>query len=703
MVNAVNVAENVTIDRSSDDPSHTVACIDIQISDGGTPSARPSAFEFVLAQVNRAVRADDRVCPMATSRLAVQFGEVATGVLPQVLGDRLARAVGQSLPFGAAPTTLAVSVGMAEPEPRLGASDLTRRALSAAQAGSSQLGRRPFAGTQAAQSVVTVDRLLAPCPAASSPGLTFQSIHRRSVYRYDAGRTRGVPTLLSGSTAPDRPEGSGARTVVDRSILVIDPMGSDRGEPGLAATTAAAVVERLGCRTAVVATSPDDPLALAIDGAELDVVVLVLDGGWVGHSPTWASGAWGVPARLTASYRTAGIPVLATSTGAGVGAVSSCVAQGAVALFSLDLLPDALQAMGRLQGDELLQAAEAGYSARVPGPRGPHRQRTPGALLSDRRVGGPGHRPGAGGVTHHGALPHPFGAEEARGPVATGGGRHRQQPRPPAPRPRRPVVRDAVRAGGKVVLLAGPGDTTHIVANYLADRVTDLVVVVEDSPSRRRLATRRAARIGWPTVIGQILFVAGALPLLRHRGRARIESIVAGAGLDVTPTTAALHAVPSVNDRATIALLRSEQPDVVVVNGTRIISSEVLGAIGCPIINTHAGFTPRYRGVHGGYWALAEGHPELVGTTVHLVDQGIDTGGVLARAVFDTTPDDSIATYPYLHLVAGLPLLAEQVRGVLAGRTPEPLVEEIPPDGSRLYLHPTLSQYLWSRLDRGVR
>ena len=60
------------------------------------------------------------------------------------------------------------------------------------------------------------------------------------------------------------------------------------------------------------------------------------------------------------------------------------------------------------------------------------------------------------------------------------------------------------------------------------------------------------------------------------------------------------------------------------VNGTRIISSRVLDSIGCPIINTHAGITPRYRGVHGGYWALAEGHPEEVGTTVHLVDKGIE-------------------------------------------------------------------------------
>ena len=72
----------------------------------------------------------------------------------------------------------------------------------------------------------------------------------------------------------------------------------------------------------------------------------------------------------------------------------------------------------------------------------------------------------------------------------------------------------------------------------------------------------------------------------------------------------------------TVALLTSLRPVVVVVNGTRIIAARVLESAGCPVVNLHAGITPRYRGVHGGYWALAERHPEWVGTTVHLVDPG---------------------------------------------------------------------------------
>jgi folate-dependent phosphoribosylglycinamide formyltransferase PurN len=264
----------------------------------------------------------------------------------------------------------------------------------------------------------------------------------------------------------------------------------------------------------------------------------------------------------------------------------------------------------------------------------------------------------------------------------------------------------------RVVLLAGPGDTTDIVANYLSDLLAAptrtlgpparLDVIVEESPSRSRMARRRARRVGWTTVVGQVLLVVLVLPGLRRRGRRRIDDIVAGAGLS-TAAVAGTHRVTSVNDPATVDLIRSLDPTVVVVNGTRIIAGTVLDAISCPVINTHAGITPRYRGVHGGYWALAEGRRDLVGTTVHLVDPGIDTGGVLARAYFAPGPHDTIATLPYLHLAAGLPLLGAEVTAVLDGKKPSPLVEDVPPGGSRLYLHPTVWGYAYRRLVRRVR
>ena len=257
-------------------------------------------------------------------------------------------------------------------------------------------------------------------------------------------------------------------------------------------------------------------------------------------------------------------------------------------------------------------------------------------------------------------------------------------------------------AGGRVVLLAGPDDATDIVANFLGSRVSDLFVIVEHPPSRLRMARRRARRVGWVSVVGQILFVAALQPVLRHLAARRRAEILGAASVDTTYRSS-VRRVRSVNDEETVALLASLRPTLVVVQGTRIIGTPVLDSVGCPVINMHAGITPRYRGVHGGYWALAEEHPEWVGTTVHLVDAGIDTGGILAQATFDVTSKDSIATYPDLHLVHGLPLLGAEVDNVMAGRPPEPQATSIAPGGSGLYYHPTVWGYLWRRWRHGVR
>ena len=257
-------------------------------------------------------------------------------------------------------------------------------------------------------------------------------------------------------------------------------------------------------------------------------------------------------------------------------------------------------------------------------------------------------------------------------------------------------------------MLARANEATNATVNYLATRFDDIVTVVEQSGSRLALARRRARRLGWPAVVGQLAFTTFALPVLARRGRRRMESILADAGLDTSPVTGVCE-VESVNSAESIAMLQSLTPAVVVVLGTRIISSAVLDAVDCPFVNTHAGITPRYRGMHGGYWALTERRPDLVGTTVHLVDTGVDTGTVLGRAYFAPGPDDSIATYPYLHLVAGLPVLAEQVGRLLAGATAPTSAESTEstapsaPGESRLWWHPTLAGYLLRRWRRGVR
>jgi Formyl transferase len=250
----------------------------------------------------------------------------------------------------------------------------------------------------------------------------------------------------------------------------------------------------------------------------------------------------------------------------------------------------------------------------------------------------------------------------------------------------------------RLVLLTSDGEPGRIAANYLGRRFSDLTVIVEQPVSRAQLLRGRLRRLGWLTVAGQLAFMA--LQRLQHFvSRRRIAEIKAQFDLrEEPPPSSRLVRVPSVNAPECSDALRRLAPAAVLVVGTRIIGAAVLHGIAAPFVNYHAGITPKYRGVHGGYWALASGDRDHCGVTVHLVDTGIDTGGVLYQAPFAPAVGDNFSTYPYLQLAAALPLLERAARDVFAGQ----LKTQPSALASRLWSHPTIWTYLVNGLRRGV-
>jgi hypothetical protein len=250
----------------------------------------------------------------------------------------------------------------------------------------------------------------------------------------------------------------------------------------------------------------------------------------------------------------------------------------------------------------------------------------------------------------------------------------------------------------RVVLLTSEGENAEIAARYLAARFANFAVIIEQPQDRVTFLRKRLTRLGAVTVAGQIAFMIFQR-FQQHLMRSRIADILAGFGGEppLSEQTPVIR-VTSVNTDACMEALRQLDPAVVLVVGTRIISGAVLRCVHAQFINYHAGITPKYRGVHGGYWALAEGDGENFGSTIHLVDEGIDSGDILYQTRIAPLPVDDFSTYPYLQLGAALPMLVEAARDALASRTkPQPV--NLP---SRLWSHPTLWTYLANGFRRGV-
>lgn len=252
----------------------------------------------------------------------------------------------------------------------------------------------------------------------------------------------------------------------------------------------------------------------------------------------------------------------------------------------------------------------------------------------------------------------------------------------------------------KIVLLAGQGFSTHAVYHAINEAFPIAHVIIENPVDKKTFLKKRIKKLGFITVAGQVLFQAIMVPLLERAARKRKQQIMAETGLKGSAIPAHLvTAVPSVNDAQTIALLQQWQPDLIIVNGTRIISKNVLNCVPCRFINTHAGITPQYRGVHGTYWALVSDDVANSGVTVHLVDAGIDTGGVLYQAQVIPTVQDNFVTYPLLQLAAGIPLLKQAVAAALNNTITTISVSS----QSKLWHHPTAWQYLYNRIFKKIK
>jgi len=97
-------------------------------------------------------------------------------------------------------------------------------------------------------------------------------------------------------------------------------------------------------------------------------------------------------------------------------------------------------------------------------------------------------------------------------------------------------------------------------------------------------------------------------------------------------------------EEAYIAALQQAQVDLIVLAGfMRILKGDFLRAFPDRVVNIHPALLPSFPGLEAWKQALDYG-VKLTGCTVHFVDQGIDTGPILAQQTVPVLDDDTPAT-----------------------------------------------------------
>lgn len=181
-----------------------------------------------------------------------------------------------------------------------------------------------------------------------------------------------------------------------------------------------------------------------------------------------------------------------------------------------------------------------------------------------------------------------------------------------------------------------------------------VVVLASGTGSLLRALLEAAAAPGYPARIVAV-GVDRACAATGHAADAGIPSFLVALGD---------HPDRAAWDRALTAAVAEHAPDLVVSAGfMKILGPAFLERFGGRIVNTHPALLPAFPGAHGVRDALAYG-VKVTGSTVHLVDAGVDTGPILAQEPVPVLPGDDEATLHERIKVVERRLLAEVVAGI---------------------------------------
>jgi methionyl-tRNA formyltransferase len=148
------------------------------------------------------------------------------------------------------------------------------------------------------------------------------------------------------------------------------------------------------------------------------------------------------------------------------------------------------------------------------------------------------------------------------------------------------------------------------------------------------------------------------------------------------------HGVPllkvrDLNHPANVERMRALAPDLILVIGwTRLVGREILAIprLGC--VGFHASLLPRYRGRAPVNWAIINGESET-GNTMFFLDDGVDTGDVIAQRRIPIDEEDTCATLYAKVAASAVEMLRENLPLLKAGRAPR-----VPQDPARATVMP---------------
>ncbi len=157
----------------------------------------------------------------------------------------------------------------------------------------------------------------------------------------------------------------------------------------------------------------------------------------------------------------------------------------------------------------------------------------------------------------------------------------------------------------------------------------------------------------------------------------RLTQLISGRKIPV-------YCVSNHNNETCRELLAADQPDVLVLGGTRIIKPNILEVPRQSTVNAHPGLLPWLRGSASVGWALYKDMPQ--GATAHFVVPGIDTGDIIVSRQLPVYHHDTYESINYRIAILAGELMAEALISITNGEV-HPTIQD-PAEGETFRVIP---------------
>ena len=122
------------------------------------------------------------------------------------------------------------------------------------------------------------------------------------------------------------------------------------------------------------------------------------------------------------------------------------------------------------------------------------------------------------------------------------------------------------------------------------------------------------------------------------------------------------------NSKKVLKILQAQEPDIIILFGSSLLKREMLKNFPNRILNLHIGLSDQYRGSSCNFWPIYDGRLDCLGATLLMVNEGIDTGEIIARETIQINEGDTEQSLMGKPLILGMDLTVRIAQQWFDGR-----------------------------------